>query len=76
MGRSRYKITDKQQPHFLTCTVLGWLPVFTRPETVEILLESLRFLQQERLKVYAYVILENHLHMILQSDDLERDASI
>ncbi len=33
MGRSRYLITELDKPHFMTCTVLEWLPVFTRPET-------------------------------------------
>lgn len=72
MGRSRYKIIDPKLPHFVTCTVLHWIPVFTRPATVEILLDSLRFLMKEGLTVHAYVILENHLHLIVQSDDLSR----
>jgi len=74
MGRSRYKIVDPQLPHFVTCTVLHWIPVFTRPETVTIVLDSLRFLQAEGLKLFAYVILENHLHMVVQSDNLEHDT--
>ena len=73
MGRSRYKISDPRQPHFVTLTVLHWIPVFTRPATVEILLDSLRFLGKEGLKVYAYVVLENHCHFVLQSDALDRD---
>ena len=75
MGRSRYRFVDVTQPHFMTCTVLHWIPVFTRPETVEILLDSLRFLSGEGLKVYAYVILENHLHIIAQSAQLDRDMA-
>lgn len=43
MGRSRYKITNPQQPHFVTLTVLHWIPVFTRPNIVAILLDTLRF---------------------------------
>jgi len=58
MGRSRYKITNSELPHFITLTVLHWIPVFTRPETVNILLESLTFLSKDDLKVYAYVVLE------------------
>ncbi len=34
MGRSRYTITEPDQPHFLTRTVLEWLPLFTRPSLV------------------------------------------
>ena len=75
MGRSRYKITNPQAPHFITLTVLHWIPVFTRPETVNILLESLKFLSAEGLKVYAYVILENHAHFIVQSPSLDRDIA-
>lgn len=75
MGRSRYKITDPQLPHFITCTVLHWIPVFTRPDTVNIVLDCLRYLIAENLKIYAYVILENHLHLVAQSNDLARDMT-
>jgi len=75
MGRSRYKIVDPALPHFVTCTVLHWIPVFTRPETVEIVLDSLRFLMRDGLQVYGYVILENHLHLVVQSNDLNRDIA-
>ncbi len=73
MGRSRYKITNPQLPHFVTLTVLHWIPVFTRPNTVDILLNSLRFFGKEGLNIYAYVVLENHCHFVLQSVALDRD---
>jgi len=73
MGRSRYKIYEPTHPHFVTCTILHWLPIFTRKESVDIILNSLKFLQkQDNLKLHAYVILENHLHMVLRSDDLQK----
>ena len=75
MGRSRYKFIDADVPHFMTCTVLYWIPVFTRPQTVEIILDALRFLARNGLKIYAYVILENHLHLIAQSPQLQRDMA-
>ncbi len=75
MGRSRYKITEPQLPHFVTLTVLHWIPVFTRPDTVDILLNAIRFLSKDGLKVFAYVVLENHCHFVLQSDALDRDIS-
>lgn len=75
MGRSRYKIVDTKLPHFITCTVLHWIPVFTRPATVDILLDCLRYMMAEELKIYAYVILENHIHLIAQSNDLARDMA-
>ncbi len=75
MGRSRYRFWEPDQPHFMTCTVLHWIPVFTRPETMDIVLDSLRFLSKEGLKVHAYVILENHLHLVAQSPQLDRDMA-
>jgi REP element-mobilizing transposase RayT len=75
MGRSRYRFAEPGQPHFMTCTVLNWIPIFTRPDTVKILLESLKFLANEGLKLYAYVILENHMHLIAQSKQLDKDMA-
>ena len=71
MTRSRYRIYETEYPNFMTCTINGWVPVFTRPAAAEIIFESWRFLQRERqLKLYAYVILENHLHLIASAPEL------
>ena len=71
MGRSRYAIRETQAPHFLTCTIINWIPVFTRPQTVDIILNALQYRQQHNgWKVYGYVILENHLHLVVQANDL------
>jgi REP element-mobilizing transposase RayT len=73
MGRSRYKIYEPTHPHFVTCTILHWIPIFTRVETTDIIFESLKYLQQaDNLKLYAYVILENHLHLVVSSDDIAK----
>jgi len=66
MGRSRYKIYEPTHPHFITLTVLHWIPLFTNTKSVDILLES------DNLKIYAYVILENHLHLVASSDDIAK----
>ncbi|CAG0990343.1 hypothetical protein ANRL3_02731 [Anaerolineae bacterium] len=72
MGRSRYVITEPSKPHFLTCTVLEWLPVFTRPATVQILLDSWTYLREnDGLRLYGYVVLENHLHFVAQAPRLD-----
>ncbi|MGX2028789.1 transposase [Methylocaldum gracile] len=74
MPRSRYHILQNQSPHFLTATINHWLPLFTRPETVNIVMDCWRFLQREAgFRLYGYVILENHLHLIAASPDLSRD---
>jgi putative transposase len=74
MTRSRYKTVDDQYPHFITATVNNWLPLFTRPELVNIVFDSWRFLQQDNgFEIFGYVILENHLHLIARSEDLGGD---
>ena len=75
MGRSRYRIIIPNQAHFVTLTVLHWVPIFNRPAIVDIVLESLRYLATEGLKVYAWVILENHCHFVLQSRTLDHDIA-
>jgi REP-associated tyrosine transposase len=75
MGRSRYSFGEATTPHFLTCTVVGWLPVFTRPETVQILLDSWQFLQdQGRMTLLGYVVLENHVHFIASAENLPKEV--
>jgi putative transposase len=65
MGRTRYRFGEAPFPHFPTCTVVGWLPVFTRTETLQIVLDSWQFLQdQDRLVLFGYVVLENHIYFI------------
>ncbi len=75
MSRTRYRFGDRRQPHFLTCTVVAWLPVFTRPDAVQIVLDSWRFLQNEnRMTLLGYVILENHLHFIAAAENLGKEV--
>jgi putative transposase len=73
MTRSRYQIFEDDCPYFLTWTIVGWLPVFTRREAVDIILNSWRYLQANRdLKLFGYVILENHLHLLASAPGLTK----
>ena len=75
MPRSRYRVLDEQYPHFITATAIKWLPIFTRPEVMDIVLDSWRFLQKDSdFKLYGYVILENHLHLVAASKYLTNDV--
>ncbi|MFN8441456.1 MAG: transposase [Caldilineaceae bacterium] len=76
MARSRYKFVKGIAPHFLTGTTVNWTPVFSSKAIAEILLGSMRFLQnEERWIIYAYVILENHIHWIASSPDLSQSVA-
>jgi hypothetical protein len=76
MGRSRYTITEADKPHFLTCTIMEWLPLFIRPYIVDHLLNCWRYQQtHQNLKLYGYVVLENHLHFVAEAPDLNKCLS-
>jgi REP element-mobilizing transposase RayT len=71
--RSRYTVREPQQAHFVTSTIVDWLPVFTTQACCEILAGSLAFCQREKgMRLYAWVIMENHFHAVVQADDLPR----
>ncbi|MEZ4908424.1 MAG: transposase [Saprospiraceae bacterium] len=56
--------------HFLTMTVVGWIDVFTRDEYRQVIIESLKYCQEEKgLEINAYVIMTNHLHIICRAEE-------
>ncbi|PTX19580.1 transposase IS200 family protein [Pontibacter mucosus] len=51
--------------YFLTMTVVDWVDIFTRPVYKHIIVDALKFCQDEKgLKLYAWVLMNNHLHLI------------
>jgi putative transposase len=74
LGRSRYRIIQNEEPYFLTCTIVNWIPLFANAAIVQIVLDSLDYLQKSgRIRVFAYVIMENHLHLIASAGDLSKE---
>ena len=73
MGRSRYKIHEEQYPYFITSTIKDGLPLISQPKLAEIILNAFCFLQNERdVIIYGYVLMENHIHMIVQGEGLSK----
>jgi len=61
-----YKISEQQGVHFVTCTVVQWIDVFTRREYADILVNSLKYCQKNKgLNIFAWVIMSNHIHLIV-----------
>jgi len=66
MFRSGYQIRDQEGIYFITCTVIQWADIFSRPLFADIIIESLNFCIREKgLNVHAWVILSNHIHLIV-----------
>ena len=52
--------------YFTTSTVVDWMDVFTRPVYKHVIVQSLTHCQEQKgLDVYAWVLMTNHLHMIV-----------
>ena len=65
-----YKIRDQTLPHFITFTVVDWIDVFTRQTYKDVIIESLDYcIQNKGMILYGYVIMSNHIHMIIQSQE-------
>ena len=71
--RSRYKITQDDGIHFVTSTIVEWIPVFTSKNYFDILIKSLEFSRSNKgMKLYAFVILDNHFHLIVSGQNLSQ----
>jgi REP element-mobilizing transposase RayT len=70
MFRSGYQIRDQQGIHFVTCTVIQWADIFSRPLFADIVVDSLKFCIQEKgLNVHAWVIMSNHIHLVVSAKE-------
>jgi REP element-mobilizing transposase RayT len=68
-----YNIHDQDYLHYITYTTVGWVDVFTRPVYKDILVERLRFCQQEKgLELFAWCIMSNHVHLIARAEHLRQ----
>jgi len=63
-----YTVKDQGAVHFVTFTVHQWVDVFARTEYTQLLIESLHYCQKAKgLKIYAWVIMSNHCHLIISA---------
>ncbi|SFS83464.1 transposase [Sphingobacterium wenxiniae] len=68
MSNYGYAIRDQEGIHFITFAVVQWVDVFTRKEYTDIIIESLRYCQKNKgLKIYAWCIMSNHVHLIVST---------
>ena len=75
MTRTRYNfLPDDPCPYIITTTTVNWLPLFGNPAIAQIILDSLNFLiMHQRIEIFAYVIMENHVHLVACADDLAKE---
>jgi len=65
---SGYQIHDQYATHFITPTIVDWVDVLTHSIYRDIIMDSLDFcIKYKHLHLYGYVIMTNHLHLIVRS---------
>ena len=56
---------ELEKLYFFTATIKDWIPLFDKREFKQIILNSLAYLVSKSLiRVYAFVIMPNHIHVI------------
>ena len=63
-----YQIYDQNAVYFVTFTIVDWVNLFSRKHYGDIVVDSLGFCCKEKgLEVYGYIIMTNHIHLILKA---------
>lgn len=69
--RSRYRVQEPRRAHFVSSTIVGWLPVFTSAACCEILVEAFVYAREHKgLIIHGWVIMDNHFHAVVFAPDL------
>ena len=69
--RSRYTIVDSEGVYFLTSSIVEWIPALIGRDILDMMVESLSYCRKKKgLRLYAYVLMENHIHMIAAAPEL------
>jgi putative transposase len=69
---SEFRKTVEGEIYFVTLTVVGWIDVFTRTKYADIIVENLNYCREkEGLQIYSYVIMSNHIHLVLRRESEE-----
>ncbi len=64
----RYKLYDKNGAYFITMTIVDWIDIFTRKEQKLLIIDSLKYCQQNKgLEIYCWCLMPSHLHLICRA---------
>jgi len=65
-----YAINNPDGIYFITFATVYWIDIFTRKRYKEIVVESLKFCQENKgLEAFAWCLMSNHIHLILRAKE-------
>lgn len=63
-----YQIKDQTAVYYLTLQVVHWADIFTRKIYRDIMIDSITYCRSNKgLEIFAFVIMSNHIHMVVRS---------
>ena len=66
----KYKFHNPEGVYFVSFAVEGWVDVFTRNEYKNILVENLKYCQQNKgLEIFAWCVMTNHVHLVIRAKE-------
>ncbi|TCC89071.1 transposase [Pedobacter frigiditerrae] len=73
----KYKFSNSEGIYFVSFATVGWIDVFTRRVYRDLFLESLTYCSKEKgLRLHAWVIMSNHVHLIISCMEGQHLANI
>ena len=64
----KYKFLDQSKLYFVSFATVHWIDIFTRELYKTILLDSLKFCQQNKgLEIFAWCIMTNHVPLLVRA---------
>ena len=68
MAGDRYSITDQNETHFVTFTLVDWVDVFVRLNYKNVVVESLNYcIANKGLEVFGWCLMTSHLHLLIRA---------
>jgi REP element-mobilizing transposase RayT len=72
-----YKISEQDKLYYITLQVVDWIDIFSRQKYRDIIIENLTYCQKNKgLDIFAWVIMSNHIHLIVRSETAELSATL
>ena len=66
----KYKFHDPEAVYFVSFATVNWIDVFTRRVYKDIIVDSINYcIENKGLIAYAWVLMSNHVHLIIESSD-------
>jgi|ERR1017187_3086401 REP element-mobilizing transposase RayT len=63
-----YQIKEQDKLYFVTLQVVEWIDIFSRERYRKLIVENLEYcIKNKGLEIYAWVIMTNHIHLLLKS---------